>query len=185
MLGRRLQFKSSMHEIPRAILLPPPASLLQRVQPRPAPGDTDSAEAARGTRRQAQGAPRTFLTLVDTRREDTVEIKGKQFRFRPYGSRGAAAEGIAREPGQGSAANEPDAIGFAANEQVSVEILDGFGAGARQRNSSAFIASFIAQERLHQGLHNPPFEAASFAYRRAGGSPSAPDNQARVVSFAI
>jgi hypothetical protein len=55
----------------------------------------------------------------------------------------------------------------------------------RERNSSAFIASFIAQERLRRGLHNPQFEAASDAYRRAGGSPSAIDNQPRVVSFAV
>jgi hypothetical protein len=187
MLGyRRPHYQSSMHDIPRAILLPPPASPPQRFPARDAEGST---EAARGTRRQAQAAPQSapgaFLTLVDSRREDTVEIKGKQFRFRPYGSRGASAEEITREAGHRNDASEPDAIGFAASEQVSVEILDGFGAGARQRNSSAFIASFIAQERLQQGLHNPPFEAASFAYRRAGGSPSAPDGQARVVSLAI
>jgi hypothetical protein len=185
MLARRPLYQSSMQEISRAILLPPPALPPQRAQGRPVPGDAESAEAARGTRRHAQGSPPAFLTLVDTRREDTVEIKGKQFRFRPYGNRGAAVEGGAREPGHGNEASEPEAIGFAANEDISVEILDGLGAGARERNSSAFIASFIAQERLQQGLHNPPFETASFAYRRAGGSPSAPDNQARVVSFAI
>lgn len=189
MLARRPLYQSSMQEIPRAILLPPPALPPQRAHGRPVPADADSAEAARGTRRQAHGsaqsAPGAFLTLVDARREDTVEIKGKQFRFRPYGSRGAAVEGSPREAGQGAEANEPDAIGLAASDEVSVEILDGFGAGARERNSSAFIASFIAQEQLRQGLHHPRFEAASFAYRRAGGSPSAPDNHARVVSFAI
>ena len=189
MLARRPLYQSSMQEISRAILLPPPALPPQRAHGRPVPGDADSAEAARGTRRQAHGAPPSapgaFLTLVDTRREDTVEIKGKQFRFRPYGSRGAAVEGSAREAGQGNGANEPEAIGFAASEEVSVEILDGFGAGGRQRNSSAFIASFIAQERLRQGLYNPPYEAASDAYRRAGGSPSAADNQPRVFSVAV
>jgi hypothetical protein len=183
MLGyRRPQYQSSMQEIPRAILLPPPTSPPQRFPARDAEG---SAEAARGTRRQSQSTPQAFLTLIDSRREDTVEIKGKQFRFRPYGSRGAAVEENTRPAGLGSEANEPDAVGFEADESVSVEILDGFGAGAHQRNSSAFIASFIAQERLQQGLHNPPFETASDAYRRAGASPSAPDNDARVVSFAV
>ena len=64
-------------------------------------------------------------------------------------------------------------------------MLDGFGAGARERNSSAFLASFIAQERLREGLYNPQYEAASDAYRRAGGSPSAVDNQPRVFSVAV
>ncbi len=180
-----------MQEIPRAILLPPPTSPPQRFTARVVHGDAEgSAETGRGTRRQAQsaaqGAPGAFLTLIESRRDDTVEIRGKQFRFRPYGNRGAAAEGSARESGLAEASDR-DAIGVQADDgdSIATEILDGFGAGARQRNSSAFIASFIAQEQLRQGLHNPPFEAASDAYRRAGGSPSAPDNQARVVSIAI
>jgi hypothetical protein len=180
-----------MQEIPRAILLPPPASPPRRLDARVLQTDAESsAEPTRSTRRQAQGAAQgasgAFLTLIDSRRDDTVEIKGKQFRFRPYGSRGAAVEGNARESGLAEA-SDPDAIGVQADDDDSIaaQILDGFGAGARQRNSTAFIASFIAQEQLRQGLHNPPFEAASDAYRRAGGSPSAPDNQARVVSFAI
>ena len=64
-------------------------------------------------------------------------------------------------------------------------MLDGFGAGARERKSSAFLASFIVQERPREGLYNPQYEAASDAYRRAGGSPSAVDNQARVFSVAV
>lgn len=178
-----------MQEISRAILLPPPASPPQRSHARVVQGDAgNTADAARGPRRQAQAAPQSgaFLALVDSRRDDTVEIKGKQFRFRPYGARGSAAEGSAREAGLGEEAGGSTTISTDADEAtIAVEILDGFGAGARQRNSSAFIASFIAQERLRQGLHNPPFEAASGAYRRAGGSPSAPDNQARVISFAV
>ena len=59
------------------------------------------------------------------------------------------------------------------------------GTGPRERNSTAFLASFIAQERPREGLHNPQHEAASDAYRRAGGSPSAVDNQPRVFSFAV
>jgi len=177
--------RNLMQEISRAILLPPP-SPPQRRDARLVQGEVES-EAPRGTGRQAsdsaQNARQAFLTLVESRREDTVELRGKQFRFRPYGNRGV--EENAREAGLGRGASGTDAIGLQAEEPVSVEILDGFGTGARRRNSSAFIASFIAQERLQQGLHNPPFEAASLAYRRAGGSPSAPDHQARVVSFAV
>jgi hypothetical protein len=180
-----------MQEIPRAILLPPPASPPQRFNARVVQADAESsAEATRSTRRQAQGSAQggtgAFLTLIESRRDDAVEVKGKQFRFRPYGNRGAALEGSARESGLAEA-NDRDAMGVQADDDDSIatEILDGFGTGARQRNSSAFIASFIAQEQLRQGLHNPPFETASDAYRRAGGSPSAVDNQPRVFSVAV
>jgi hypothetical protein len=172
-----------MQEIPRAILLPPPSSLTQRTSARAVQSDSGT-EAARGARRQPQEATQgtipAFLTLIESRPEDTVEINGKQFCFRPYGNRGPTADGGAREAELAGGADTASS-----DDDVSVDALDRFGAGARERNSSAFIASFIAQERLRQGLHNPQFEAASDAYRRAGGSPSAIDNEPRVVSFAI
>jgi hypothetical protein len=179
-----------MQEIPRVILLPPPSPPPRRPSARAAENDSDSLEAARNTRRQTQGAAQgtgqTFLTLVGTPHEDTVEIKGKQFRFRPYGSRGASGDDIVRESDLAEATGDAGPIGNAAGEgEIPVDVLDGFGSGAQARNSSAFIAGFIAQERLGQGLHNPQFEAASDAYRRAGGSPTSIDNQPRVVSFAV
>jgi hypothetical protein len=172
-----------MQEIPRAILLPPPSQLPQRTNARAVQGDSDSViDTARDKRGQPAGAGQAFLTLIDTSREDTVEIKGKQFRFCPYTSRGTA-DGSAREVDL--AANDTGAIDESGDDDVSGDILQGFGAGTNARNSSAFIASFIAQERLQQGLHNPPFAAASDAYRRAGGSPSAIDTQPRVVRLAV
>lgn len=174
-----------MQEIPRAILLPPPSQLSQRASVRAVQVDSESAIDAARARRQSQGAAQTFLTLIESRREDTVEIKGKQFRFRPYSGR-ATTDSPARETGLAGEASQTDAIGAETEDDgISVDVLYGFGSGARERNSSAFIASFIAQERLRQGLHNPQYEAASDAYRRAGGSPSAVDNQPRVVSFAV
>jgi hypothetical protein len=177
-----------MPEIPRAILLPSPSQLSQRSHARAIQGDSDSAIEAARARRQSQGAADgtgpAFLTLIDSRRDDTVETRGKQFRFRPYSSRGTA-DGAAREAELAGRANETEAIGAQSEDDISADVLDGFGAGARERNSSAFIASFIAQEHLRQGLYNPQFEAASDAYRRAGGSPSAIDNQPRVLSFAV
>lgn len=147
--------------------------------------ESESAIEAARARRQAQGPGQAFLTLIEQRREDTVEIKGKQFRFRPYSSRGAA-DGAAREAELGREANGTGAVSAEVEDDgIAVDVLDGFGAGTRERNSSAFLASFIAQERLRAGLYNPQYEAASDAYRRAGGSPSAVDNQPRVVSFAI
>ena len=147
--------------------------------------DSETAIEAARARKQAQGAGQAFLTLIEQRREDTVEIKGKQFRFRPYSSRGAT-DGAAREAGLGTEAADTGTIGTETEEDsIALDVLDGFGSGARERNSTAFLASFIAQERPREGLYNPRYEAASDAYRRAGGSPSAVDNQARVFSVAV
>ena len=174
-----------MQEISRAILLPPPSHLSLRANVRAVQSDSEAAIEAARARRQTQGTGQAFLTLIEQRREDTVEIKGKQFRFRPYSSR-AATDGAARETELNGEAADTGAISLETEEDsIAVDVLDGFGAGARERNSSAFLASFIAQERPRQGLYNPQYEAASDAYRRAGGSPSAVDNQARVFSIAV
>ena len=174
-----------MQEIPRAILLPPPSHLSSRASVRAVQSDSESAIEAARARKQAQGPGQAFLTLIEQHRDDTVEIKGKQFRFRPYSSRGAT-DGAAREAELSSEIADTGAISTEAEEDsIAVDVLDGFGAGTRERNSSAFLASFIAQERLREGLYNPQYEAASDAYRRAGGSPSAVDNQPRVFSVAV
>jgi hypothetical protein len=170
-----------MQEIPRAILLPPPSHLASRASVRAVQSDSETAIEAAQARKQAPGTGQAFLTLIEQRREDTVEIKGKQFRFRPYSNRGAT-DGAARE----AELSNTGAIRTGDEEDsIAVDVLDGFGSGARERNSSAFLASFIAQERSRQGLYNPQYEAVSDAYRRAGGSPSAVDNQARVFSFDV
>jgi hypothetical protein len=171
-----------MQESPRIILLPAPSQQSHRAGVRAVQGDSESATEAARARRQAQVSAQAFLTLIDSRREDAVEIKGKQFRFHPYGSRGTAdgarEADVPREAGAtGTLDGQPEA------DTISADILDGFGAHAR--NSSAFIASLIAQEQLRQGLYNPRFEAASDAYRRAGGSPSAIDDVPRVFSVAV
>jgi len=181
--------QSSMQEIPRAILLPPPSPPPPRTSARAVQSDSDSAiEAARNARRQqssTQGTAQTFLTLIEAPREDTVEVKGKQFRFRPYSSRGTSGDSRVDDADLAGETNEAGAVAESADSEISVDVLDGLGSATQERNSSAFIASVIAQERLSQGLHNPQFEAASDAYRRAGGSPSAVDNEPRVVSFAV
>jgi len=172
-----------MQEIPRAILLPPPSHLSSRANVRAVQSDSETAIEAVRARKQAQGTGQAFLTLIEQRREDTVEIKGKQFRFRPYSGRGAT-DGAARETELSS--ETTGAISTETEDDgIAVDVLDGFGSGARERNSSAFLASFIAQERPREGLYNPQYEAASDAYRRAGGSPSAIDSQARVFSVAV
>jgi hypothetical protein len=176
-----------MQEIPRAILLPPPSPPPQRPSARAADAGADPHAAGRSARRQdgasqgtGQGTGHAFLAVLERPREDTVELKGKPFRFRPYGNRGAAGDEVAR----GGLADN----GIATLDETGSDgeiAIDLFGPDAQGRNSSAFIAGFIAQERLRRGLHNPPHLAASDAYRRAGGSPSAIDGQPRVFSFAV
>ena len=178
--------KNSMQEIPRAILLPPPSQFSQRVSARAVQIDSDSIiDQTRRARRDSSGTAQTFLTLLNSRPEDTVEIRGKQFRFRPYTQRGTGDAGVGNAPHTDDVADAVNIDTGADDGDVSADILDGFSAGAHGRNSSAFIASFIAQQRLRQGLHNPPYAAASDAYRRAGGSPSMIDSQPRVVSVAV
>jgi hypothetical protein len=134
---------------------------MRAVQP-----ESESAVEAARARKQTQGAGQAFLTLIEQRREDTVEIKGKQFRFRPYSNRGAT-DGAARETAFNGGAADTGAISVEPEDDgIAVDVLEGFGAGARER-------------------YNPQYEAASDAYRRAGGSPSAVDNQPRVFSFAV
>ncbi len=175
-----------MQEIPRAILLPPPSA--SRSARGPGAADRD-LPIETGARRSAPADSGSFLTLIDTRREDTVEFSadfrgGKQFRFRPYTNRGGAPErGIETGTLERPAADQltgPDNL----ENRVAHDVLDGFSSGDGSRNSSAFLASFITQERLSEGLFNPAYRGASDAYRRAGGSPPPTETKPRVVSFA-
>jgi hypothetical protein len=176
-----------MQEIPRAILLPPPPT--QRSTRGTGSAGQDLAVEI-GARRSARTSaePSSFLTLIETRREDSVEFTAdsrgaKQFRFRPYTNRGSTAERetesrtIERPAAELSAPDDADG-------KAARTVLDGFAGGDGSRNSSAFLASFIAQEQLSEGLYNPPYGEASEAYRRAGGSPPVIAGNPRVISFA-
>ncbi len=179
-----------MQEIPRALLLPPP-STPQRNYARGASGNQRDlpVEIERDARRAAS-ADDSFLTLIDTRREDSVEFSleargGKQFRFRPYTNRATddSTNAIERRAAQELAAPE-DADPNDDEGGAARDVLLGFASGDGSRNSSAFLASFIAQEQLTDGLYNPPYGGASDAYRRAGGSPPVTEDTPRIVSFA-
>ena len=110
-----------MQEIPRAILLPPPSHLSSRASVRAVQSESESAVEAARARRQAQGPGQAFLTLIEQRREDTVEIKGKQFRFRPYSSRGAT-DGAAREAELNGETADTGAISHTLNEHMITEL---------------------------------------------------------------
>ena len=173
-----------MQEIPRAILLPPP-SAQRSTRGTGAPRDSDGQDLPIdvGARRAANPGASSFLALIETRREDSVEFKGKQFRFRPYTNRGAT-----ERDSESNTIERPVAGELAApanpDGQTARAVFDGFESGDGSRNSSAFLASFIAQEQLSEGLYNPPYGGASDAYRRAGGSPPVIEDRPRVVSFA-
>lgn len=173
-----------MQEIPRALLLPPPSSARANTRGGALALDQDQVEVERnGERGPKRTADSSFLTLIESRPEDSVELKGKQFRFRPYTNRGGAERSA-----ENRTIERRDAAELAAAEtedgQAAREVLIGFASGDGSRNSTAFLASFIAQERLSEGLHNPPHGDASDAYRRAGGSPPPIEDRPRVVSFA-
>jgi hypothetical protein len=179
-----------MQEIPRAILLPPPSLSTQRASARGSAAlDRDlPEEVERNSARRTGSAASNFLTLIEASAEDSVELagdfRGKQFRFRPYNRSGGAERSGIGAAFERPAPDEVARSEAADNAEVAAEVLDGFASGARGRNSAAFLASFIAQERLSQGLYNPLYAEASDAYRRAGGSPAVYDEQPRVVSFA-
>src|SRR4026207_380535 len=129
-----------MQEIPRTILLPPPSHLSSRANARAVQSDSESAIEAARARKQAQGTGQAFLTLIEQRREDTVEIKGKQFRFRPYSSRGAT-DGAAREAELNGETPDSGAISTETEDDgIAVDVLDGFGAGTRGGTPRAFPA---------------------------------------------
>lgn len=175
-----------MQDIPRAILLPPPSA--SRSARGPGAADRDLSIES-GARRSAPADAGSFLTLIDTQREDSVEFSadfrgGKQFRFRPYTNRGGSPErgaetGTLERPAADQLSG-PDDL----ENRVAHDVLDGFSSGDGTRNSSAFLASFIAQERLSDGLYNPAYRGASDAYRRAGGSPPPDEAPARLISVA-
>jgi hypothetical protein len=169
-----------MQEIPRAILLPPPSA--QRSTRGTSSADQDLPVEV-SARRSANAGASSFLALIETRREDSVEFKGKQFRFRPYTNRGSAERESESNTIERPAAGELSAPEESDN-QAARAVFDGYESGDGSRNSSAFLASFIAQEQLSEGLYTPPYGGASDAYRRAGGSPPVIEDTPRVVSFA-
>ena len=132
-----------MQEIPRALLLPPPSAFPPMGGVRPAQGDVRAgdaearAAAERDTAPSSSAGGESFIALVEPRREDTVDLKGKQFRFRPYTNR-ATAETVREAEDANPRTSDLTPIDETADGGIKVDVLDGFGAGARDRNSTAF-----------------------------------------------
>ncbi|MDQ7249151.1 hypothetical protein [Dongia sedimenti] len=137
------------------ILLPPPTPPLQRLPAR---------ESELAVNAEVQGGGDT--------------ARAKRFRFRVYegGESGEANTDVAtrRTDSRGRATldragSTEDATGQSSSRRIRASSGD-----SRTGPSSAFLAQAFAQEQLGEGLHNPPFAAATQAYTRTGAALSAP-----------
>ena len=139
-----------MADIAQVLLLPPPQPLPQRLPAREhelavnpeAQSGGDSARARRFRFRVHEGGDSSETnTDLATRRTD---------------SRAALNNGGSAE----------DATGQPASRRIRYASTG----DSRSGNSSTFLAQAFAQEQLGEGLHNPPFAAATAAYSRTGAA---------------
>jgi hypothetical protein len=96
--------------------------------------------------------------------------RAKRFRFRVYEGDESSRTNTdlatrptnARASGNGAA---EDATARASSPRLRYATSE-----SRQGNSSTFLAQSFAQEQLGEGLHNPPYAAATAAYSRTGAA---------------
>jgi hypothetical protein len=135
-----------MADLAQILLLPPPTPPLQRVPAR----EQDLAVNAEGQ----QGAD---------------AARGKRFRFRVYEGSETGTDVATRRTDSRAALSHDGSAEDAAGQPSSGRIRYATG-DSRSGSSSAFLAQAFAQEQLGEGLHNPPFAAATAAYTRAGAA---------------
>jgi hypothetical protein len=137
-----------MADLAQILLLPPPTPPLQRLPAR-------ESELAINAEPQGGDAARA-----------------RRFRFRVYeGSEsGETNTDISTRRSGGRAAlnnngSAEDATGQSSSRRIRTATSD-----SRSGSSSTFLAQAFAQEQLGEGLHNPPYAAASAAYSRTGAA---------------
>lgn len=136
-----------MADFAQILLLPPPTPYPQRLPAR----EQDLAVNA-----EVQG---------------TDTARAKRFRFRVYESDESSETNtdLATRRSGGAALNNDgateDATGQSSSRSIRYSRSD-TGSGS----SSTFLAQSFAQEQLGEGLHNPPFAAATGAYNRTGAA---------------
>ena len=136
-----------MADIAQILLLPPPSPPLQRQPAR-------EQELAVNPELQQQG---------------DAAARGRRFRFRVHegdatGTDIATRRSDPRTTLAGKGAPE-DATSQPSAGRIRYAVAD-----SRNGSSSAFLAQAFAQEQLGEGLHNPPYAAASAAYTQTGAS---------------
>ena len=151
-----------MAEIGQIYLLPPPVR----------PPATDRALA---TQQQAQ-APQDGSSQAGS----SDQLRARRFRFRVYEGGETSETGTeldTRRTGSNAAATasnidlgNSDSLQSQSGRSGRSSARDGTFYNANPGASSAFLAQSIAQEQLGEGLHNPPFAAATTAYSRTGAA---------------
>jgi hypothetical protein len=136
-----------MSDLAQILLLPPPTPPLQRLPAR-------EQELAVNSEPQQQGGD---------------AARGRRFRFRVYEGAEAGTDIATRRTDPRTAVNNEaateDATAKASSGRIRYPNVD-----AHPGSSTAFLAQAFAQEQLGEGLHNPPFAAASAAYTRTGAA---------------
>jgi hypothetical protein len=137
-----------MSDLAQILLLPPPTPPLQRLPAR-------ESELAVNAETQQGGD----------------SARGRRFRFRIQeageGNTDIATRRTDPRTALAGKASVEDATARGSSGRIRYASVD-----SRPGNSSAFLAQSFAQEQLGEGLHNPPFAAASAAYTRTGAAAS-------------
>jgi hypothetical protein len=142
-----------MADLAQILLLPPPAPFPQRL---PLSSTGRDQELAVNTETQGGG--------------DTA--RGKRFRFRVY--EGSESSQTTTDLATRRTDTRAGLINNGSVENATAESSSRRGryasAGSHAASSSAFLAQSFAQEQLGEGLHNPPYAAATAAYGRTGAA---------------
>jgi len=159
--------------------LPPPSGYLP---------DTNARRfsvAANDDRASRTANPSVRAKTIDfEHRTDGDQTKAKLFRFQinpdALGTSDGALRSFEAEPIKAYAADFDNV-----RPEPNEDVFAGLSLGDPSRNASTFLASFIAQSRLGQGLTHAPHTEASEAYRMAGAVPPMPGTESPILSFTV
>ena len=136
-----------MSDLAQILLLPPPIPPLQRQPAR-------EQELAANPELQQQGGD---------------AARGRRFRFRIHEGGESNTDIATRRTDPRTTLTSNASVEDATSQPSSGRIRTATG-DSRNGSSSAFLAQAFAQEQLGEGLHNPPYAAASAAYTRTGAA---------------
>jgi hypothetical protein len=139
-----------MADLAQILLLPPPTPPIQRLPAREQ--DLAVNAEAQGAQSADNARARRFRFRVVEGDEAGIDVATRRTTDTSLNGKGAAEDATAD-----SSRSSPRRIRYANSD-------------SHRGNSSAFLAQSFAQEQLGEGLHNPPFAAASAAYTRTGAA---------------
>jgi len=153
-----------MSDLAQVLLLPPPQPPQRLPQRLPATQGPSAGAAA-------------DLTVNADAANGGGNAQARRFRFRVYEGGSSGETGTQYDGARVGAPVGSGRISLVSNDAGSADGADRKTSGGRRAGdsprffseaSSAFLAQSIAQEQLGEGLHNPPIQAATVAYTRAG-----------------